>query len=261
MMGWLRALRRFTAMLLFVVVMYSWLMVSSLVLATFNALRGRGFWSSTDAWRSGIFHSWNPWVLAILGIRLTVRGMPPAAPFLFVSNHLSYLDVLVLSSELPAVFIAKSEVKDWPVLGMLCRLVDTQFIQRERKNDILRILKRITEILDSGRGVVFFPEGTTSNGHSVQRFKPALLAVAAKSGRPVAYAALSYAVPPGSPPASVSVCWWGGVGFAGHFLTVLRLPRIDATVSFGDERIHEHDRKALAGRLQAAVSKEFIPVV
>jgi 1-acyl-sn-glycerol-3-phosphate acyltransferase len=197
----------------------------------------------------------------VLGIRLTVRGTPPAAPFLLVSNHLSYLDMLVLASQLRAVFIAKSEVKDWPVLGTLCRLVDTQFIQRERKNDILRMLKRIAEILESGRGVVFFPEGTTSNGHAVQRFKPPLLAVAAESGEPVAYAALSYAVPPGCPPASDSVCWWGGEGFAGHFLTVLRMPRIDATVSFGDKRIHEHNRKLLAQRLQVAVSEEFIPVV
>jgi len=258
---WLRASFRLTLLLLFVLVMYSWLVISSFFLAGFNGLRGRGFWSSTDVWRSGIFHSWGGWVLPLLGIRLTVRGTPPAAPFLLVSNHLSYLDILVLASQLRAVFIAKSEVKGWPVLGTLCRLVDTQFIQRDRKNDILRMLKRITEVLESGRGVVFFPEGTTSNGESIQPFKPALLAVAAKSGEPVAYAALSYAVPPGSPPASDSVCWWGGVGFAGHFLTVLRMPRIDATVSFGDKKIHEHDRKALARRLQAAVSKEFIVVI
>lgn len=261
MMGSLRVSLKFIALLVFVLVMYSWLMVSSLVLATFNALRGRGFWSTTDVWRSGLFHSWGRWVLRVLGIRLTVRGTPPAAPFLLVSNHLSYLDILVLASQLPAVFIAKSEVKDWPLLGTLCRLVDTQFIERQRKNDILRMLKRITEILDSGRGVVFFPEGTTSNGQGVQPFKPPLLAVAAQSGQPVAYAALSYAVPPGNPPASVSVCWWGGAGFTGHFLTVLRMPRIDASVSFGDKRIHEQDRKALAERLQAAVSKEFVPVV
>jgi 1-acyl-sn-glycerol-3-phosphate acyltransferase len=201
MMGWLRASLRIILLVLFVLVMYSWLMVSSFFLAVFNWLRGRGFWSSTDVWRSGIFHSWGGWALSVLGIRLTVRGTPPAAPFLLVSNHLSYLDMLVLASQLRAVFIAKSEVKDWPVLGTLCRLVDTQFIQRERKNDILRMLKRIAEILESGRGVVFFPEGTTSNGHAVQRFKPPLLAVAAESGEPVAYAALSYAVPPGCPPA------------------------------------------------------------
>ena len=260
-MGLLRASVRFTGLVLFVLVMYSWLMVSSLVLATFNALRGRGFWSSTDVWRSGLFHAWGGWVLWLLGVRLTVRGTPPAAPFLLVSNHLSYLDILVLASELRAVFIAKSEVKDWPLLGMLCRLVDTQFIQRERRNDILRMLKRITEILDSGRGVVFFPEGTTSNGQGVQRFKPPLLAVAVESGQPVAYAAVSYAVPPGSPSASDSVCWWGGADFAGHFVTVLRMPRIDATVRFGARKIHEHDRKVLARRLQVAVSREFTPVV
>jgi len=261
MMGWLRALLRFVALLVFVIVLYAWLIGSSLVLGAFNAVRGRGFWSSTEVWRSDVFHSWGGWALPLVGVHLTVRGTPPTAPFLLVSNHLSYLDILVLGSQLRAVFIAKSEVRNWPFLGALCRLVDTQFIERDRKNDILRMLKRITEVLDSGRGVVFFPEGTTSNGQGVQRFKPPLLAVAAESVQPVAYAAVSYAVPPGSPPASDSVCWWGGVGFGGHFLTLLRLPRIDATVSFGDNRIHEHDRKVLAVRLQAAVSKEFIPVV
>lgn len=260
-MGSVRAVLRFFLLLLFVAVTFSWLMLTSALLGLFNMLRGRRFWASTAVWRSNNFHAWGGLALPILGVHLTVRGTPPTGPFVLVSNHLSYLDILVLAGQLHAVFIAKSEVRGWPLLGALCRVVDTQFIERDRKNDILRMLETIRDVLDTGRGVVFFPEGTTSNGSGVQRFKPPLLAVAAESGLPVAYAAVSYAVPEGSPPASDSVCWWGGAGFVGHFLTVLRMPRIDATVSFGEERIQERDRKILAERLQAAVSKEFVPVV
>lgn len=257
----LRALLRLVAIAAFVVVMYSWLLVSSFLLALVNLVRGRGFWSSTDVWRSDIFHNWSAFVLPLFGVRLSVRGSPPEAPFILVSNHLSYLDILVLAGQLRAVFIAKSEVRGWPLLGALCRLVDTHFIERERKSDLLRVLDRIGHVLDTGRGVVFFPEGTTSNGEDVQRFRPSLLEVPASAGRPVSWAAITYRTPPGTLPAGDAVCWWGGADFLGHFLPLLGLPYVEAHLSFGDTVIREKDRKQLALKLHQAISEDFVPVV
>ena len=139
--------------------------------------------------------------------------------------------------------------------------VDTLFIDREIKRDIPRAMRRIREVLDSGRGVVVFPEGSSTRGDSVLRFRPSLLEAAASADVPVSYAALSYRTPKGSAPAHLSVCWWGDMPFGSHLLELLGLPRIRARLSFGEEPIQERDRKDLARRLQYAVEERFQPVV
>jgi 1-acyl-sn-glycerol-3-phosphate acyltransferase len=216
--------------------------------------RGRG------ARRSRAFHRWSRGVLALLGVRAEVRGPRPAAPFVLVSNHLSYLDVVLLGSALPCVFVAKAEVERWPVIGALCRAADTLFIDREIKRDVTRVRERIERVLASGRGVVLFPEGTTTRGDAVQPFRPSLLETAAATGLSVAYASLSYRTPPGVAPAELSVCWWGDMRFGSHLLALLSLPEIRATLTFGSSAIQERDRKRLALRLQRAVAEQFQPV-
>ena len=75
------------------------------------------------------------------------------------------------------------------------------------------------------------------------------------------YASIAYATPPGGPPAHLAVCWWGEMTFGDHLAALARLPWVAATVRFGAAPIAEQDRKRLAGRLHAAVSAQFIPVV
>src|SRR6266496_6774029 len=79
----------------------------------------------------------------ILGLQLKAINGPPTAPFLLVSNHLSYIDVIVLQSQLHCTFIAKSEVAGWPLLGIICRTMDTIFIDRRVRRDIPSVLKKI----------------------------------------------------------------------------------------------------------------------
>jgi 1-acyl-sn-glycerol-3-phosphate acyltransferase len=193
-------------------------------------------------------------------MRMKANGAPPDAPFFLVSNHVSYVDILLLASQLPCVFVAKSEVASWPVFGAICRNLDTLFIDREHKRDIPRVSARIEEILRDGRGVIIFPEGTSGRGDRVLRFKPALLEPAIRTGLPVSHASLYYETPPGSPPAGEVVCWFGGSGFISHVLQLVRLPWFLATVTFGDAPIRDSDRKNLAVRLHAAVRKSFRPV-
>jgi 1-acyl-sn-glycerol-3-phosphate acyltransferase len=212
-------------------------------------------------WRGRTLRGWSRGAIRLLGIELEVFGRPPEGAFLMVVNHLSYLDVPVLSSQLPAAFVAKAEVRPWPVLGLLIRAMNTVFVDRENPKSIPAALNEIDRLLADGYGVVLFPEGTSSPGFEVQRFHSSLLARAAKRELPVHFAALSYEAPPGAEPTHLSVCWWGDMTFPRHVFRLLALNRIRATVVFGDEPIRDRDRKRLADSLQAAVAGQFKPVV
>jgi 1-acyl-sn-glycerol-3-phosphate acyltransferase len=194
-------------------------------------------------------------------MRVTRADAPPTPPFVLVSNHLSYVDVILLAARLPCVFVAKSDVAGWPVFGKFCIAVDTLFIRRDAKRDIPRVMRGIEAVLASGRGVVIFPEGTSSPGRAVLPFRAPLLEVAVRAGLPVHHASLTYRTPLGAPAAEEAVCWWDDTPFLRHLWRLLGLPRFDAEVSFGEEAIVENDRKLLAARLRHAVEREFRPVV
>ena len=235
------------------------------VVSYFALLVGKGLMlpsrKASDGWSRVIQRTWGRGLAAALGLRIVARGQAPRGAFFMVSNHLGYLDIVVYAALVDVVFVAKSEVARWPIVGLLCRSVNTIFIDRELMRDAARVGQRIEKSLSEGHGVMVFPEGTSTKGVSVLRFKPALLQQAARAGLGVYHAAISYRVPDSEPPAHLSVCWWGDMTFLGHLREMLELRRIDATVVFGDKPISATDRKTLAAELQRAVLAEFIPVV
>jgi 1-acyl-sn-glycerol-3-phosphate acyltransferase len=212
-------------------------------------------------WRSFIFRMWSRATAALFKIRITTLGVPPRAPFFLVANHLSYADIIVLASQVDCSFIAKQDVATWPLIGLLCRSVGTIFIDRNNRRDITRVNAQVEQALAEGRGVVLFPEGTSSQGATVLPFKSGLLELPARARLAVSYAALSYGVGDRETPAHVSVCWWGDMTFMRHLAGLLHLSEINATLTFGRETIRGGDRKALASQLHAAVKQEFIPVI
>ena len=169
--------------------------------------------------------------IRILGGRLRIEGEPPAAPFFLVSNHLSYVDILVLASCLDGFFIAKIEIRHWPLFGLLSRTVGTLFIDRELRRDVVRVNGLIEEVLDSGYGVILFPEGTSTQGHEVAAFRSALLDYPARRGMPVHVAAVGYRTPPGELPAHLAMCWWGDAQFAPHARQLLGVRSFEATLA------------------------------
>ncbi len=212
-------------------------------------------------WRNFNFRTWAKLTSTLLGMRVVARGAPPQAPFFLVSNHLSYMDIVAFASQQDCVFIAKSEVANWPVLGLLCRSMGTIFVDRSSRLDVLRVNRLIEEALRSGKGVLLFPEGTSTPGAEVLKFHSALLEPAIRQGCPVSFATVSYRTPVGQTPAHRSVCWWGDRSFLPHFYRLLELKSIEATLVFGSHSIRADGRKLLARELWQAVKDEFIAVV
>lgn len=217
--------------------------------------RGRGMV------RRVTLRGWAQGVAWILGVRITAEGPIPAPPFYLVSNHLGYLDIIVYAALMPARFVAKQEVRRWPVVGFLAWAGGTIFIDRTLKRDTVRVLDDMASAIAEGDGVVVFAEATSSPGHTVLPFRPALLECAARAGQPVHYASLAYRTPEDGPPAHLAVCWWGDMTFGRHLVALSSLSRIDATVRIGPGPIAERDRKRLADRLHRAVAAQFTPVV
>lgn len=191
---------------------------------------------------------------SLLGIAVEVAGAPPSPPFFLVANHLSYLDVVVLASLSPCVFVAKSEVRAWPLLGPIVRAFGTLFLDRERKGDLPRVLAAMERAHDAGESVAIFPEGTTSDGATLAPFRSALLALPARRRLPVWAAQLSYRTGEGDPAVAEAVCWTGDVDLLPHLARLVQLERIEARVTFVPQPIQESDRKRLAARLWEVVA-------
>lgn len=211
-------------------------------------------------WQGRAFRLWSRALCRVFAVRVRVAGTAPAPPFVLVSNHVSYLDILVLGTRLPCVFVAKAEIDRWPLFGAICRAVNTIFIDRKAKRELHRVLARIEAALAADQGVVIFPEGTSGAGHELLPFRSPLLELPAKLGRPVHWAAISYRVPAGCPPVHLAVTWWGDMPLGPHLWQLLKLPRIEATLTFGAEPVTAGDRKQLADELWRAIAGVFVPM-
>lgn len=211
-------------------------------------------------WRSFNFRSWARATAALLRMRVTVKGMPPRAPFFLVSNHLSYIDIVAFASQLDSVFVAKSDVSSWPLLGLLCRSMGTIFVNRDSRRDVVRVNALIGRTLAGGKGVLLFPEGTSTAGDEVLPFHSALLEPSVTAGYPVSFAAIRYQTPAGQPSARSSVCWWGDMTLLPHLYRLFQLRSFEVTLVFGSHSVRANDRKTLAKELWQAVSEELVPL-
>ncbi len=210
-------------------------------------------WDARLRWRDFILTSWARSLLRVLRVRVIQQGSPPRGGGLLISNHLSYIDILLLGASQGGSFVAKSEIESWPIFGRLCHVGEVIFVRRNVKRDIPHVIEEIRRRLDVGSRILLFPEGTSTDGESVAPFRASLLAPAAAGEIPVHWAAVYYRTREGDPQASEAVCWWGGMEFGGHLLRLAGLRGFDAWIRYGDEPIVDTDRKRLAGRLESAV--------
>ena len=170
---------------------------------------------------------------------------------LLVCNHLGYFDILLLSAVAPAVFVAKQEVKSWPVFGRLARLAGTIFVHRERRSETANSASEIKNALSQGALVILFPEGTSSGGDTVLPFKSALLEPAVQSGHEFFVGYISYTLTDGN--VADEVCYWGDMTLVPHLLNLLGKRGVSAQVSFAAVQEPCADRKQLARQLHSEV--------
>lgn len=211
---------------------------------------------------------WNRLVLAALGWRVRVEGAPAKdRPLLLVSNHVSWGDILVISAHADITFIAKSEVRGWPLFGFLAKLQDTVFIDRDDKRGVGRQAAEIAARLERGDALVLFAEGTTADGNHLLPFKSSLFAAVAIAIREagandasVQPLALAYTRLHGLPMNRAerdAAAWTGERTLAGHLWLLARRGPLDVTLAFGPPLPYggSATRKAMAARAETEVRR------
>ncbi|NBO10359.1 MAG: 1-acyl-sn-glycerol-3-phosphate acyltransferase [Methylophilaceae bacterium] len=134
--------------------------------------------SATKRQRNWIISYWSRSLLRIMNIEVSIEGVPPShdsTKTMFVGNHVSWLDIHVLNSVRAVRFIAKAELKNWPIFGWLAKQSNTLFIEREQKKDAVRVIEVASHSLSKGDCLCFFPEGTTTDGSELLAFKGSLM--------------------------------------------------------------------------------------
>ena len=173
-------------------------------------------------------------VCRILGVRVTCHGEAPSrGPVLIASNHVSWLDIVVLSAIAPVSFVAKREVNGWPFFGSLARLQRTVFVDRDRRHTTGDARDEMRQRLLSGDTLVLFPEGTSSDGNRVLPFKSAFFGAADVEGvlvQPVSLAYRGHRNLPMTRRQRPFYAWYGDMDLAPHLWNALAFGPIEVTV-------------------------------
>jgi lyso-ornithine lipid O-acyltransferase len=190
--------------------------------------------------------------LRIMNCRVTWKGAPPSRG-LMTSNHLGYMDVLVLGSICPLVFLSKSEVRTWPVVGVYTSFAGTLYIRRQTKEDVIRLGAGMVPVVNAGLVVTLFLEGTSTNGESVLPFRTSLLAPAEEHNWPVTAAWIHYTIAGGS--MEEDICYWRDMTFLPHILKLFGKKGFAAYVSFDEPLTEKMERKEMGRELHARVCR------
>jgi len=209
-----------------------------------------------EPWRNIYTRFWAKGVSRILNITFQVTGTPPASPFILVSNHLSYIDIVPMFLKLKCTFVAKKEVESWPVLGLMIKGTGVIFVDRSTKRDVRRVNNLLSKSLNKHQGIVIFPEGTTTGGDHVLPFRSSLLNYPSSAEIPVHYSALQYKTSENDPPADETVCFYGARDpFHKHVFKMAGNKQITCRIMYGEDTILADDRKELAHKLHEKVEK------
>ena len=201
--------------------------------------------------------AWSRQLLDILNVGIRVEGLPPARDggFLIVANHVSWLDIFVLNAIHPSRFIAKSEVKSWPLIGWLCQRSGTIFIERSMRRDAASSVRHVALLLKQGACVGLFPEGTTTDGMQVGHFHSAFIQPAIDAGARLYPIALHY-LDDMEEPSSAAV-FIGDTTLAQSVWRILRCRRHSALTIFTPALAATENRRVLARAAQEAIAREL----
>lgn len=193
-------------------------------------------------------HGWCRRIVRAMGVQCSAEGGLPAYGAV-VANHLSYLDVLAFASLRPFVMVAKSEVARWPLVGWLTTRAGTVYVVRGGGPPTYSAVNAaMAAAYRSGLPVLFFPEGTTTDGGAVEPFRRGLFHSVLNEDVPLRVAGLRYSIvgDAGSATVADGVCWWGATLLAPHLFRLLGLRGVKASIRFGAEVTQRADRFVLS---------------
>lgn len=212
---------------------------------------GLPFASATQ--RDRIIQHWTRGLLSCFNIRVVVHGEPPTkvtTSTLFVGNHVSWVDIHAINSLRPIRFIAKSEIRSWPVFGWFAAKANTLFIEREKRQDAAKLVHTVAQSLRQGDCMCYFPEGTTTEGNELKPFKGSLIQAAIEANTPLWPFTVKYPDAAGNPNIAMAFAGettllesiWTITGQRAPEVHLTFLPKLD--VAGKDRRQLTHEARA-----------------
>ncbi|MDP2901953.1 MAG: lysophospholipid acyltransferase family protein [Methylovulum sp.] len=177
--------------------------------------------------RDLIKKQWLRWFGLIVNLQIIKAGELPEQPAIIVSNHISWLDIIVIGQYIPAYFVAKSDILSWPVIGFLARQAGTIFIRRGDKKHIMATAEKMIWLLKQNSNIIAFPEGTTTKGDEVLSFHASLFQPALLTKSVIQPIAIQYqGIAKGHAP------FVGDDAFIPHLIKMLSVDKIEVHLSF-----------------------------
>ncbi|MBN2806551.1 MAG: 1-acyl-sn-glycerol-3-phosphate acyltransferase [Prolixibacteraceae bacterium] len=203
--------------------------------------------------RTGNFHFWSArnWgktCLFILGLRCSKNTFPEIHRFILMPNHRSYLDIMVCAAYSSSAFVAKQEVKKWPVLGQALSANQSVLVKRGELKSLLNTMQAIKTSLEKGVSIILFPEGTTSYGPGILPFKSGSFKIAAELQVPVIPCAIHYLDP--------NMAWIGSDTLIPHFFRQFWQLSSEVKLRFGEPLISTDHHQ-----LKAATKEQIIQML
>ena len=198
---------------------------------------------------------WAQHMLAIIGVQVCVKGQPAQGPVLIAANHISWLDILVMHAASHCRFVAKSEIRQWPLVGTLTTGGGSLYIERSSSRDAMRVVHQMAEALQQGDVLAVFPEGGTGDGLTLLPFHANLLQAAIAVNAPVQPVALKF-VDAQSQNRSLAPCYGADDTLLGSVWRTLCAPPLQAEVNYGTPETHQsRSRREWAQDLRARVGE------
>jgi lyso-ornithine lipid O-acyltransferase len=227
----------------------------------------RDRWKRVHRWTIILHYSawWACWCLAVRVKAIGHEAVPKDEGVLFVGNHLSYIDVIVISSQVSTCFVTSVEIKETPFLGQVCQMAGCLFVERRTRSQLTKEIGELGEGLERGLSVTVFPEATSTNGESVLRFRRPLFLAAVQAKKPVVPICVNYRVLADKKLDITNrdqIFWYGDMPFASHLWELCGLDNIEVDLNFLKViRLGEKQEAAdLAEEAHAAVTACFLPV-
>lgn len=206
--------------------------------------------------------------LKIYNAKIIVNGKTDLGPenYFFVSNHLSYLDILTISSFFPSCFITSVEMKETPLLGQICQLSGCLFVERRNKRKLSNEVGELTQALNDGMNVVVFPEAKSTNGECLLKFRRPLYQAAINSGKKIIPLCLNYQFMDGKKITKENrdeIFWYGSIPFFPHALLLFRNESIVIELSIFDPidtKIYS-DKLDVVEKTFEIINKHYDPIV